>query len=699
MKLAILLALITFLARFIALPLFETIFGVFLLVPVFAYLIGQIYPLTGATYFGIMAILFGVLYLLALGRDKKQVESFDFQKEAIPVAVFCVMFWVFYSLCMRWPDFISIGERLRDFSILSSVLHSPITLFEPWMSGYPLNYYAYWYRFGHMLSTILALPTWETYHQLQSFTYALFFTCTYRIFQKHWGFSHVTALFCAIFIAFGSNVQGIISYLTLENGWWGPSRVIPGAINEFPAWSFLLGDLHPHYLNLPLIPYFILAALTAAPYAETCAQKILASLVFGTIPFLWIYNANVWEVPVWGTCLGSLALVALGYKWAGCSVCEAEKGVKDVLVDLFRPKGLLIIAFMVAANFALYLSSRHIVAPHYPVTFVQDPVARTSVADMFRHWGFPLLVIAYSLLRLGDGLTLRISGLVFGISYVWFQDVLPLLLLVLALDLQRIYRIVRTAAAEGKAPTLPVMVMEALGIVSLVLILTPEFIFLNDPYGGEIERMNTIFKLYSSNWFMIHSFAFYIFAQTFYSRREEVEKEPDLRYLGLALVLICFCAFFFRTVGMRVQSDFFVEPKEQGLSQISREFPGAGAAIKALHNMEPGVVLEAQGNAYSYTSHVSTLSEQESYLGWSNHVNLLLSTEQAEVAKREKFSEDFYKEADCAKRLEMLRQNPVKIRYIIVGPLEKQRYPDLGKTSFECLKKLISEQEYNIYTY
>jgi uncharacterized membrane protein len=33
--------------------------------------------------------------------------------------------------------------------------------------------------------------------------------------------------------------------------WFAPSRVVPGTINEFPWFSFLLADLHAHVLALP----------------------------------------------------------------------------------------------------------------------------------------------------------------------------------------------------------------------------------------------------------------------------------------------------------------------------------------------------------------------------------------------------------------------------------------------------------------
>src|SRR5207249_1570231 len=32
---------------------------------------------------------------------------------------------------------------------------------------------------------------------------------------------------------------------------WGPSRIIHQTINEFPFWSFLFADFHPHLIDMP----------------------------------------------------------------------------------------------------------------------------------------------------------------------------------------------------------------------------------------------------------------------------------------------------------------------------------------------------------------------------------------------------------------------------------------------------------------
>ena len=61
------------------------------------------------------------------------------------------------------------------------------------------------------------------------------------------------------------NLAGVRAWLDAADppgdyDWFAPSRVVPGTINEFPWFSFLLGDLHAHVLALP----FTLLALAFA---------------------------------------------------------------------------------------------------------------------------------------------------------------------------------------------------------------------------------------------------------------------------------------------------------------------------------------------------------------------------------------------------------------------------------------------------
>ena len=49
-----------------------------------------------------------------------------------------------------------------------------------------------------------------------------------------------------------------------DYAWFDPSRVIPDTINEFPSFSFVLGDLHAHVLALPFTVLAMAFALQVA---------------------------------------------------------------------------------------------------------------------------------------------------------------------------------------------------------------------------------------------------------------------------------------------------------------------------------------------------------------------------------------------------------------------------------------------------
>ncbi len=122
--------------------------------------------------------------------------------------------------------------------------------------------------------------------------------------------------------------------------WWGPSRVIrdyrvvqePGqapqkqmdpieAINEFPAFSFYLADLHPHVMALPLWTLALSAALAVARRrvvrgsrwrdglprgSDAWSGLTLLAIIIGAL-----YTTNTWDYPTF--LLLALAALALPY--------------------------------------------------------------------------------------------------------------------------------------------------------------------------------------------------------------------------------------------------------------------------------------------------------------------------------------------------------------------------------------------------
>ena len=84
--------------------------------------------------------------------------------------------------------------------------------------------------------------------------------------------------------------------------WWRASRVIPGGITEFPAFSFVLGDMHPHVMSIGFV--LLLAGIATQLYLQhgfiqLSAIRHIWPLVLVTIMSLSSLAAiNLWDLPL-----------------------------------------------------------------------------------------------------------------------------------------------------------------------------------------------------------------------------------------------------------------------------------------------------------------------------------------------------------------------------------------------------------------
>ena len=350
---------------------------------------------------------------------------------------FFTLFFVWCVVRMKHPN-IEGQEKFMDFAFFNSCIHSlRMPPMDPWLAG-PSNYINYYY-FGYFLNASFARLTLVSpdlaYNLAVSNNFALcglaLFALGYNLTKKVWP----GLLSLAGVLLFG-NLHAALQVLGIEwdgaFSWWEPTRMIkdvavgghylnswwwsasPAAlqaaglpasaaqdslISEFPAFSFLHGDLHPHFSNLPL-ELLVLALglnlvksperspLQLAKRFDQAGETMLALvLALGAV-----FMGNTWDLPACGLLVSLLLLAQLHG-----SGKLAEAGWPKAWL---LPSVLLLLGLgLAAAPFLLFFSNpAHGFALHH---------ARTGLRDTLVFWGvFLAALLPYAWLRvraLADG--------------------------------------------------------------------------------------------------------------------------------------------------------------------------------------------------------------------------------------------------------------------------------------------------------
>ncbi len=283
--------------------------------------------------------------------------------------VFLVFFAVWTIVRAANPD-ITYTEKPMELAFINSILKSPaFPPQDPWLSGYAISYYYFGYVIIAMLIRITGVISGVGFNLTASLWFGLTAAAAYGLVYdllKLWSARHhpqetnsnrfaaLGALLGPVFILLVSNLEGLLEILyarglfwkadgtsrfwswlqVLELNvaptmpaswlpnrpagwiWWRASRVIQDTsilgnnveiIDEFPFFSYLLSDLHPHVLAMPFALLAIAVCLSL--YVKGSQQPILdwslktwvkrwefwlTALVLGSMGFL-----NTWNLPIY----------------------------------------------------------------------------------------------------------------------------------------------------------------------------------------------------------------------------------------------------------------------------------------------------------------------------------------------------------------------------------------------------------------
>jgi YYY domain-containing protein len=562
-----------------------------------------------------------------------------------------------FGLIRSWSPSIVGAERPMDHALLAALLHQQaVPPADPWLAGFPVNYHyvghALWAPFG-LLS---GQSPWVVYN-------LVLITLPGQVLVAAWSLGHRLHAAWAWAGAAALVVSGPLAPVAhaIRTGQLpGPqasTRVIPDTVNEFPFFSLTWGDLHGHVIALPLLAGLAVALVRLDELTHEGARA--THLAAATAVVALLGTASV-----------------LTSSWDVAPVALAALLTARVLARTQRP----------AATLALAAGATLAAAMCFPVVATFRP---PSVPIGWEWQGSP---IGPFLLVQGTWLLPATLGCLTRGRLAWLVSTAAALAVVAWLAPGMAVRAGLAALAAGTWQHRAEFgrVTTALVLSGLASLILAECVWVDDVYGWQYRRLNTVFKLH------LHAIVLLTLAlpgllHVLWSTRRAAPRTL-VRGACVALALIATLAPLMSLASY--YRDRELSRTLNGLAGTLRHHPGDAEAIAYLwrYATADDVVLEAAGQSYSYASRISTMTGVPTLLGWKEHEHLWRrgASWQGVIDGRARTVDALY--AGPPHRLrERLRE--AGITYVVVGRVERRRYAGLDARRFADVATAVVDTE------
>ena len=702
----------------------------------------QVIP-NGLLTIAVILVMLGAAALLILWLHQNEMAAFLGREwkflvltEVVFLSVFAI--WVYIR---AYDPAIDHTEQLMDFAFLTTSansLHFPPM--DPWLAGESVSYYYFGYLMMGGLTTLTGIATSVSYNLALALVPAMAAVGAFgvgsslvRLVGGSIRASAVIGLVAALLLVGVSNMESLLEFMRAsgvssaglwewvdikgldgpsvssswyptESGWWWwrATRVIDTVqggtsldytITEFPFFSFLLGDLHPHVMSIPFVLLFsaVVLNLFVSPdelgvrwVRRNAGVVLFLGIALGGMGFI-----SLWDLPTMATLFGAAAIVK-AYRQRG-TVAGTLVAATPVVAIVVPLAVVLYLPF-----YATFGTSAAGILPVDPTT--GNPQYVTRYFHFAVIWGLFLLVVLPFLVwelsaflrRRGRSpraallamavplLPLAMWALVEGVlvwdlsempGLVWsrFVHVLPLLALMVA----AIYVLLRRQRGSDESPArgFPLLLLA----LAFLLLLGPELFYVVDLFNN---RMNTIFKLYYQAWIFLalaSSFAIYYLGVRF------ARSGPMLRIAGygwIAVMAVAVAAGLYYPAASTYTkaSGLGGEATLNGLDYVERQSVDEFLAIQWLreNSSSRDRILEAVGRDYiAETSRVSASTGIPTVLGWPGHEEQWRGSRRP-FEGREEAIQTAYQSTSASKVEEILRQ--YGLTYVYVGPRERTEF-------------------------
>ncbi len=707
-----------------------------------------------------------LIYILALGsiyllsRHRRSILEFISQNRRLLLAqeaVFAIGFLVLVVIRAFNPQ-IEATEKPMDFAFLNSSIRSPsFPPLDPWLSGHTISYYYMGYLVFGSIVQLTAVPSSVGYNLALALIFGLaasgVFGVVYNLVRiasleshkpVHRAIPYLAGTTGVIIVLVVGNLEVLFElarshgtgspdfwnwlgirelntpyvsqhwYPTDNWWWWRASRVIGTidgdrtldlTITEFPFFSFLLGDMHPHVMALP----FAIASVALAmdvfishrsislwPLREKIPYILMAAILIGSFVAL-----NAWDLP---TYLGFFLLAGLvsQLRYYGYHTKKELLGFVLWAAAIVVLAVLFYLPFYLTTGAGLY----SVLGPDeaktglgLPIALWNSPYSRPTHIVIF--WGlFLFIVLSFIVAALasyrGPKWALIPIALLPVIALVPLELFInktgnlspPLLVEIVqrwwavppALVLGAILFSRTSATLSSTTPQIEEQRPGAVDFVilmvtaGLLLIAVCETVYIKDAFRN---RMNTVFKLYYQAWLFLglaSAFTIYYFyliwdSKSLWHRIGKVTWMTGVAVLFFSTLLYPVAAIIDKTSSFRGPATL------DGTAFVERVDSYEAEAIAWLKEQETNgqsVVLEANGDQYSSYGRVSSRTGYPTVLGWYGH-ELQWRGSDAGFRERPRDIETMYTTEDKRQIIDLFKK--YNISYVFVGSLERNKYP------------------------
>ncbi len=631
-------------------------------------------------------IVFVISLLVIKCRCKRDFNIRDYLSVVFKYELFFLILFMIACYVKGFNPSANTTEKFMDYGYMAIIYKTkympPIDL---WFAGKVINYYYFGQYISTFLTKLALLKVSYGYNfmiiTLFSLSFFESFSIVYNLLKLNnkekkaipciggviAGVSNTIAgnmhyVIYGLFIPFFSKIGNI----SVWKDYYFPDSTryigynpdtIDKTIHEFPSYSFVLGDLHAHVINIIFV-LLLLALLLSYLMSKNRENKLnIGQVISPMIVFIGIVlglykMTNYWDFVIY------FVVISLIFIFKNIKTFDKFKDI--ILLSFFQILIIVIISSVISIPFSINfikMSSKVKLVPY-----------RSPFYQLLVLWGLPvLLFIFYFIITL------------FKIS-------------IRKLKSNKIINYIRNIELSD-------LYIIVIGLCAIGLIIIPEIVYVVDIYVNNI-RANTMFKLTYQSYIMFGLCFGYILTILILNKNKCIKVITGIFFTLFILTLgyiMTSVNSWFGDVSNRDgyksldAMEFFNDgllvygvPKDlKSYANSSIDMKDDLKAILWLNKnaKDSDVILESYGNSYTYFNRISTFTGLSTPLGWMTHEWLWRSVNSSmsipkEVEERMRDIDMVYSYTNQKEIEKVIRK--YHVTYLVIGYYERLKYANGG---------------------